>query len=234
MNKTRYVFRMLLTISILMSIVTPFHIEAKEEYDNSEVEIYNKRLQLFKNMEIIYQIPWYYIAAIDQFERNIQPASRRKETKDRLIAIHFSKEKWAGLLHPDPDDQNPGRISFFNGLGLDGDGDGKADRNNDLDALVALLTHFSRYGFNGHDLANEQMVSKSCRGNLFKKTHCNQLGGRIMRGLIVLVTVVMFSCSLFYSCVPNPPVIARPTPAPTPEPPMCANSWGSWPVITMW
>lgn len=104
------------------------------------------RLTLFKEMEAIYQIPWYYIAAIDQFERNIQPVRKDIPEKKGLIAIYFPKEKWAGFLHPDYEDTNPGRIQFFAGFGEDGDGDGKADRNNDTDVLVAYLSYLSRYG----------------------------------------------------------------------------------------
>lgn len=111
--------------------------------DNSNINIYEQRMQVYRNMELLYQIPWYYIAAIDQFERNLLT---NKEVREDLIAITFSKERWAGLLHPDPEDKNPGRIKFFNGLGVDGDGDGKADRNNDIDALVAFLTYIARYG----------------------------------------------------------------------------------------
>ena len=136
-------------LSIALSILFVFSLFPTLVFADDNVT--DKRMQLVKNMEVVYHIPWYYIAAIDQYERNIQ-SSRKANKKEGLIAIHFSKEKWAGILHPDPDDQNPGRIQFFNGLGLDGDGDGNADRNNDLDVLNAFLTHLSRYGIGEHDI----------------------------------------------------------------------------------
>lgn len=143
MKKT-FSLNILLVFSLVLSLLIPLQTTAQES-----MNIYQKRMQLFKNMEAIYQIPWYYIAAIDQYERNIQ---KKSVDKNGLIAVHFTKEKWAGLLHPDPDDQNPGRIQFFNGLGIDGNGDGKADKNNDLDVLVALLTHITRYGLSENDI----------------------------------------------------------------------------------
>jgi len=147
----------IITLLVLaVSISIPFStIAADKQLENpqlSEENLSEVRLQLFKSMEAIYQIPWYYIAAIDQFERNIQPSRKNSTNKNGLIAIYFTPEKWAGLVHPDPDDQNPGRIHFFNGLGMDGNGDGKADRNNDLDVLVAYLTHLTRYGSNEENI----------------------------------------------------------------------------------
>lgn len=142
--KTKSFFISILALFFLVFI---FSIHANALGNESMVtdtsDIKQKRMLLYKNMELLYNIPWYYIAAIDQFERNI---SKDKQKNEKLIGITFTKQKWAGLLHPDPEDQNPGRIKFFNGLGIDGNGDGKADITNDIDIIVAYLTYISRYG----------------------------------------------------------------------------------------
>lgn len=139
-------------ILILVFFISSTSIKANSMNIENNEELYTARIQLFKNMEAVYQIPWYYIAAIDQFERNIQPVRKDLPVKKGLVAIYFSKEKWAGLLHPDSDDQNPGRIQFFNGFGVDGNGDGKANRDDDIDVLVAFLTFLNRYGTDEHSI----------------------------------------------------------------------------------
>ncbi|MFV9511585.1 M23 family metallopeptidase [Tepidibacillus sp. LV47] len=133
----------LFLILITMSLILPIpRIDAKETEANQNQE----RMRLFKNMENLYQIPWYYIAAINQYEKNIQPVRQDLPIKKGLISIYFGKSQWAGFLNPNPDDQNPGTIRFFHGIGVDGNGDGKADRDNDVDALVTFLTLLSRFG----------------------------------------------------------------------------------------
>ncbi len=142
------------TLIIILSLLifSPIFLQTSSYAKANDNNLSQKRMQLFVQMETIYHIPWYYIAAIDQYERNIQTARKDISIKKGLIAIHFTKEKWAGLLHPNPDDQNPGRIQFFNGLGTDGNGDGKADRDNDFDVLVSFLTHISRYGISEENI----------------------------------------------------------------------------------
>ncbi|OEF99433.1 peptidase M23 [Vulcanibacillus modesticaldus] len=134
------------TILLILTIIISFPLLNVNAREGEQQNIYRIRMGLFKNIETIYQIPWYYLAAIDQFERSIQPVRKDIPEKKGLIAIYFTKEKWAGLLHPDPDDQNPGRIQFFNGFGVDGNGDGKANRDDDLDVLVAFSNFLLRYG----------------------------------------------------------------------------------------
>ncbi len=117
-------------------------IQAQESTPNPNQE----RLKLFKNMENLYQIPWYYIAAINQYEKNIQPQRQDLPIKKGLISIYFTKSQWAGFINPNPDDHNPGTIRFFHGIGVDGNGDGKANREDDIDNLISYLSLLSHYG----------------------------------------------------------------------------------------
>ncbi len=137
-----YIINIIIILSLLAS--NPVSISASEKDTTSNV--YETRLDLFKSLEIIYQVPWYYLAAIDQFERNIQPVRKDLPKKEGLIAIYFSDTQWTGLTNPNPNDQIPENIQFFYGFGVDGDGDAIADKNNDLDVLTAFIDFILRYG----------------------------------------------------------------------------------------
>ncbi|MCB6745886.1 hypothetical protein, partial [Anaerostipes hadrus] len=45
------------------------HAQAKEMPNK---EMYKKRMELYQHMEAFTQIPWYNLAAIDQYERSIR------------------------------------------------------------------------------------------------------------------------------------------------------------------
>ncbi|CAM4333718.1 M23 family metallopeptidase [Bacillus manliponensis] len=106
-----------------------------------EQTIYDKRMILYKEMETASFIPWYYFAAIDQYERNVRSVRRDIPKKpDAVISIYFKPEMWSGPINPDPYDVRPYTISLFGGIGLDGDGDGFANMNNDRDVLYTTAT----------------------------------------------------------------------------------------------
>jgi len=148
--KNKFTWTIILIILCFFIAIPPLQVNSQDKQD--EENLYQKRMELFKSMESVYQVPWYYIAAIDQFERNIQPVRQDLPVKKGLIALYFTKQKWAGFMNPNPEDSDPIRIQFFNGFGLDGNGDGKADRDDDLDSLVAFLTFLSRYGTTEDDI----------------------------------------------------------------------------------
>ena len=91
-------------------------------------------------------VPWYYLAAIDKFERNVQQVRNDIPTKDGAIAISFSNEYWAGALNPNMDDTLPAALAFFGGNGEDGNQDGKADRNNNDDVMQTMANYLNAYG----------------------------------------------------------------------------------------
>jgi murein DD-endopeptidase MepM/ murein hydrolase activator NlpD len=111
-----------------------------------EIDVYQKRMQLYKKVETITQIPWYYLAAIDQYERSIREVRRDLPKADGAIGIYIQPERWAGLTNPNTSDENRTSIQFFNGLGVDGNGDGKASLKNDEDVLYAIANYLLSYG----------------------------------------------------------------------------------------
>lgn len=115
-------------------------------------EVYQKRQEMFREMEQYSHIPWYYLAAIDQYERAI--GSVRQDIPDRegLIAIYIPPHHWAGPLNPNPNDMHPFTIQLFGGLGRDGDGDGLADPNNDRDVLFSFVQYLMHYGLTDDDI----------------------------------------------------------------------------------
>jgi murein DD-endopeptidase MepM/ murein hydrolase activator NlpD len=111
---------------------------------------YQERMKLYKKVETVTQIPWYYLAAIDQYERNIRQVRSDLPKPDRVSGIYFRPEEWSGLSNPNSSEENPLIIQFFNGLGVDGNGDGKASLNSDEDVLYAFANYLLSYGVD-HD-----------------------------------------------------------------------------------
>lgn len=122
---------------------------AQKEMSNQE--IYDARMELYLKYEAVTQVPWYYLAAIDQYERSIQRARKDLEEREGLIAITYPKHLWAGALNPNQDDKNIETIQFFGGVGLDGNGDGLADRDDDEDILYTMSQYLASYGFSEDD-----------------------------------------------------------------------------------
>ncbi|GJM72139.1 hypothetical protein HMSSN036_43550 [Paenibacillus macerans] len=115
----------------------------------SAKNVYELRRSLYKEMEILTQIPWYWLAAVDQYERTITP--RKKQQEDRLTGIRFKEAFWAGPLNPDPEDRNPATIGLFGGIGKDATSDGAADPKNDRDALFTMASYLLGFGYNEDD-----------------------------------------------------------------------------------
>lgn len=103
------------------------------------------RMQYYMQYERLFA-PWYHLAAIDQYERNIQAVRQDIPTRQSVIAIQFSDEYWSGMTNPLEHDTSPYSIAFFGGMGLDGNGDGYADASDDDDALFTMANYLARYG----------------------------------------------------------------------------------------
>ena len=113
----------------------------------SQADLYAARRELFERVETLTGIPWHYLAAIDQYERTLTKARpKTREKPPGLLAIYVPPELWAGALNPDENETNPSVIRHFGGIGLDGDGDGLADRRNDDDILYTMARHVLAHG----------------------------------------------------------------------------------------
>ncbi|XEC97732.1 M23 family metallopeptidase [Paenibacillus tarimensis] len=117
-------------------------------------EIFVQRRDLFERVSALTGIPWYNLAAIDQYERTLTIAHPKKRPKPSgLVGIYIPPEKWAGYLNPDNEDTAPASIRWFSGLGQDGNGDGKADAFNDADLLLTIAHHVLKFGTSEEDFA---------------------------------------------------------------------------------
>lgn len=132
--------RMILTLIFFMLI--PGFAFAESDQDH----VYEKRMELYKRIQSVTNIPWYYLAAADQYERNIRAVRKDLPEPTGLTGIYVQKEKWVGMLNPDKGDINAASIRFFDGFGMDGNGDGKADPADDEDVLYSFAHNLLQYG----------------------------------------------------------------------------------------
>ncbi|MDA8353084.1 MAG: M23 family metallopeptidase [Firmicutes bacterium] len=110
------------------------------------------RQALFEKMDLLTGVPWYYLAAMDQYERNIQRARPGLKERKGLVSIIIPPKRWSGMTNPDPFDTVPESIRFFGGIGRDGNGDGKADATNAADVLYTVTQYLSRHGATEDDI----------------------------------------------------------------------------------
>lgn len=144
---------LLLLISILLLFA---HISsvvvAEEKKELTYDERIEKRMDLYKKMETITNVPWYYLAAADSFDRGLRKARRDLPKEEGVIGLYYSAEQWVGPLNPNLEDTSPLSISMFGGVGLDGNGDGIADRNDDEDVLYTFARHLESYGYDEENI----------------------------------------------------------------------------------
>ncbi|WP_090234986.1 M23 family metallopeptidase [Lentibacillus halodurans] len=126
----------LLSVFLMLGIYTyPVHAEDDEQ------DLHEKRMALYQKTETLTQIPWYYIAAIDQYERN----SSEENKDDQLVSISIPDEIWYGLGNSSMI-KDESMIQFFQGKGKDGNGDHKADHENPEDVLYTMANILLEYG----------------------------------------------------------------------------------------
>lgn len=106
----------------------------------------DERIALYKKTAAVTNIPWYYLAAFDQYERNIN-----KNQSDSLIAISFPDEIWYGAGNITLDQQLE-TITFFNGIGQDGNGDGIANIDDPEDILFTASKLLGERGLHEDDI----------------------------------------------------------------------------------
>mgnify|MGYP000899664788 FL=1 len=112
----------------------------------AEAREYDLRMHIYQEYALETDVPWYYIAAIDQYERNTKNYRSFCPKESEVISICFDPQVWSGALNPIQDDNNLYRIKIFNGMGSDGDGDNLADRLNHQDKINAFLSYINLFG----------------------------------------------------------------------------------------
>lgn len=136
--------KMLICLIIMMTMFTYSGAIFAEEKDE---DIYDKRMALFKKTEALTQIPWYYLAAIDNYERNIQ----EDPDDEQAISIDIPPEVWFGIGNSSMI-KDERIIEFFSGKGKDGNGDHKADPDNAEDVLYTMANILLEYGQTEDDI----------------------------------------------------------------------------------
>lgn len=124
---------------LFFSFTTIAHAEEKVDHEEA-------KLNQFKQIEAITHIPWYYLAAINQFESNIQ----NDKDEDKSIHIQFPEKLWYGSFLHQP--TSPKLLQVFHGIGQDGNGDGVADPSNELDVLYTLAHFIASHGYTEQDI----------------------------------------------------------------------------------
>ncbi|WP_188695891.1 M23 family metallopeptidase [Pullulanibacillus camelliae] len=112
----------------------------------AEENTYQSRKALYLKTAALTDIPWYYLAAIDQYERNIRFSRQDLPDPKNLQGLYIHPLEWSGPLNPNPHETDPMRIAFFSGIGKDGNGDGKADQENPEDALYTMGKYIHKFG----------------------------------------------------------------------------------------
>jgi len=133
-----------MAITLLWSVIYSIEVSANTQQPSRE-EMLNLRMEYYAKYQDMF-VPWYYLAAIDQYERNIQAVRKDIPKREGIIALQFSTEYWTGAFNPNQHDTSIASIQYFDGMGLDGNGDGKADLANDDDVMFTMKSYLSQYG----------------------------------------------------------------------------------------
>lgn len=138
--------RMTMIVLVVVCLAMPW--TPLENARAGERDPLEQRERIFRHVETLSGIPWYFLAAIDQYERNVRNSrpDLTDVSSDELIAIRIPSDRWAGALNPIPFDTHPVSIRLFNGIGVDGDGDGKADPDNGDDILWSVVRYLQAHG----------------------------------------------------------------------------------------
>lgn len=120
-------------VLFLYFILIFFGANIHKGYASDEESIEKQRMDLYQKTEATTHIPWYFLAAVDQYERQIQPDLEL----DQLISIKFDKDLWFGQTNPS-EQIDEHIIQLFNGIGKDGNGDGLADPEDPEDVLYTF------------------------------------------------------------------------------------------------
>ena len=137
------------SICAMVCLLVPLHIASANDA-RTDKEIAEERMGYYLQFATEL-VPWYHLAAIDQYERNIQQVRNDLTKAEGPISIQFTPEHWFGLLNPDHTDTSPNTIAIFGGYGMDGNDDGLADLSDPMDVLMSMSSHLAMYGPDEND-----------------------------------------------------------------------------------
>lgn len=139
-NKQRWSF---ITVVLLLLLMTTVRTKANEPADLVDCP----RMQIYRDFAYASGVPWFELAAIDQYERNIatfrtgEAANLQYET----ISIRIEPDAWSGAKSYTEYESCPNLITLFGGIGRDGDSDGIADINNEQDVMYTIIEYLRAY-----------------------------------------------------------------------------------------
>ncbi len=135
--------KVVLAIMIALSMLP---LSAHAQGEGKQPDILKQRMALYEKVAITTQVPWYVLAAVDQYEHNIRKSRRDLPKQKGVIGIYIPREMWIGPENPNKQDTSPLSIKVFDGIGLDGNGDGKANSDDDEDVLFTFAQYLLHYG----------------------------------------------------------------------------------------
>ena len=135
---------------LLFTLYNVSHLYAEEK--RKESEVFEARMKLYQTLAEKQGLKWQWIAAIDQYERTLTKAKpKQRPTQGTITSIYIDQRKWVGQLNPNSEETSSSLIEYFNGIGRDGNGDGKAELNNDTDLLYSITSAAANYGTRNED-----------------------------------------------------------------------------------
>jgi len=153
-----------LTISILVSIFVPTVAIKETGFRSGSPTVMcdapDNLLPVFMEAQNKYNVSWAVLAAIARIESGYGQGEVYKKRNGVSPAgavgfMQFLPTTWSGGNNPkasnNPDnptwDDDPVSITQYGGYGTDGDGDGKADPYNPIDAVFAAASYLKANGF---------------------------------------------------------------------------------------
>jgi hypothetical protein len=125
-----------------------------EAAPSAQPNSYDVQRDLYDKLSFVTNMPWHWIAAVDQYERTMSKVKPNARPQlGSTVGVFIDQERWVGPLNPDGDDRSPLSIHWFNGMGRDGDGNGQAERTSDFDLLYSLVSEAASYGTTNDDFA---------------------------------------------------------------------------------
>ncbi|PWI58001.1 hypothetical protein BM613_05765 [Sulfoacidibacillus thermotolerans] len=137
---------------ILISTPGDVHAEVVSSQAKSAIPLWYTRA------EAKYGVHWSLLAGLDVYGATTKPpagVTRPQGVPMFISGYRFSQHEWQGLFNPVENDLNAKRIRLFDGRGVDGDQDGKADQNNPYDRVSAIAAWLRQGGPTEQDQSNE-------------------------------------------------------------------------------